>query len=111
VIVLRHAGSLGVVMLVALAVVFFGAPAAVAAAPAITSFNPTSGPIGTSVTIIGTGFQDVSVVNDVEFNNVDAAFTVDSDSQITATVPAGASDGNIEVTDSEGTAVSATNFD
>jgi hypothetical protein len=38
VIVLRHARSLGVVMLVALAVVFFGAPAAVAAAPAITSF-------------------------------------------------------------------------
>ena len=80
-----------------------GAPAAVAAAPTITSFNPTSGPVGTSVTITGTGSQDASVVNDVEFNNVDAAFTVNSDTQITATVPAGATDGNIEVTDSEGT--------
>jgi large repetitive protein len=77
-------------------------PAAWAAAPTISSFNPTSGPIGTSITITGTGFQDASVVNDVEFNNVDATFTVNSDTQITATVPAGASDGNIEVTDSEG---------
>ena len=85
--------SVGVVSFVSLAVLILGAPAAVAAAPAITSFNPMSGPIGTSVTITGTGFQDVSVVTDVEFNNVDAAFTVDSDSQITATVPAGASDG------------------
>ena len=86
-------------------------PAAWAAAPAISSFNPTSGPVGTSVTITGTGFQDASVVNDVEFNNVDASFTVDSDTQITATVPAGASDGNIEITDPEGTAMSPSNFD
>ena len=85
--------------------------AALAAAPAITSFNPTSGPIGTEVTITGTGFQDVSVVNDVEFNNVDATFSVVSDVQIVATVPAGATDGPIEVTDAEGTAMSASNFD
>ena len=107
----RNARSLGVVLVVALAVVFLGAPAAVAALPTITSFNPTSGPIGTSVTITGTGFQDTSVVTAVEFNNVAATFTVNSDTQITATVPAGATDGPIDVTDSEGTAVSATNFD
>ena len=111
VIVVRNARSLGVVLVVALAVVFLGAPAAVAALPTITSFNPTSGPIGTSVTITGTGFQDTSVVTAVEFNNVAATFTVNSDTQITATVPAGATDGPIDVTDSEGTAVSATNFD
>ena len=107
----RNARSLGVVLFVALAVVFLGAPAAVAAAPAITSFNPTSGVIGSSVTITGTGFQDTSVVTAVEFNNVAATFTVNSDTQITATVPAGATDGPIEITDSEGTAASATNFD
>lgn len=63
------------------------------------------------MTITGTGFQDASVVTVVEFNNVAATFTVNSDVQITATVPAGATDGPIEVTDSEGTAASATNFD
>jgi IPT/TIG domain len=109
--VVRKARSLGVVSFVALTVLIVGAPSAVAAAPTITSFNPPSGPVGTSVTITGTGFQDASVVTGVEFNNVAAVFTVNSDVQITATVPAGATDGNIEVTDAEGTAVSATNFD
>jgi hypothetical protein len=94
----------------ALALLILGAPVAWAAAPTISSFTPTSGPIGTSVTITGTGFQDASVVNDVEFNNTNATFTVNSDTQITATVPMGATDGPIEVTDSEGTATSASNF-
>lgn len=107
----RNARSVAVVSFVELVLLILGAPAAVAAAPTITSFNPTSGPIGTSVTITGTGFQDASVVTNVEFNSVDAVFTVNSDVQITATVPAGATDGPIEVTDSEGTGPSATNFD
>ena len=82
-----------------------------AAAPTITSFNPTSGPIGTSVQINGTGFQDTSIVSTVTFNGVMATFTVNSDVLITATVPAGATDGTIAVTDTEGTATSATSFD
>jgi IPT/TIG domain len=86
-------------------------PAAKAAAPTITSFNPTSGPVGTSVQINGTGFQDGTDVSMVTFNGVAAVFTLNSDVLITATVPSGASDGNIAVTDSEGTAVSPSNFD
>jgi hypothetical protein len=86
-------------------------PSAQAAAPTITSFNPTSGPVGTSVQINGTGFQDGSDVSAVTFNGTAATFTVNSDVLITATVPSGASDGNIEVTDSEGTAMSPSNFD
>ena len=86
-------------------------PAAQAAAPTITSFNPTSGPVGTSVQINGTGFQDGTDVSAVTFNGVAATFSINSDILITATVPSGASDGNIEVTDSEGTAVSPSNFD
>ena len=99
------AAALGMSMLV------LGVPAAQAAAPTITSFNPTSGPIGTSVQINGTGFQDSSVVTAVTFNGTAATFTVNSDVLITATVPAGATDGPIAVTDSEGTATTATNFD
>src|SRR5829696_5254283 len=86
-------------------------PAAQAAAPTITSFNPTSGPVGTSVQINGTGFQDGTDVSMVTFNGVAAVFTLNSDVLITATVPSGASDGNIAVTDSEGTAMSPSNFD
>ena len=91
---------------------WLGVPAAYAAAPTVTSFNPTSGPIGTSVVIAGTGFQDSSVATAVTFNGTAAtSFTVDSDVQITATVPAGATDGAIAVTDTEGTGTSATSFD
>ena len=88
-----------------------GVVPAYAAAPTVTSFNPTSGPIGTSVVITGTGFQDSSVASAVTFNGTAATFTVNSNVQITATVPAGATDGPIAVTDSEGTGTSATNFD
>jgi IPT/TIG domain len=94
------------------AMVGLGVPVAHAAAPTITSFDPTSGPIGTPVEITGTGFQDGSVVTAVTFNGTPAVlFTVDSNVQITAIVPVGATDGPIAVTDSEGTATSAASFD
>src|SRR5262245_8209412 len=98
---------------VAACVLVLGVPAALAAAPVITSFTPTSGPIGTSVQINGTGFNDApSPVSAVTFNGTAATtFTVNSDILITATVPTGATDGPIAVTDSEGPATSATNFD
>jgi hypothetical protein len=76
--------------------------------PTITSFNPTSGPVGTSVQITGTGLFGASTVT---FNTTNATtFTVDSNTQITATVPAGATTGAIKVTTPGGSATSATNF-
>lgn len=76
--------------------------------PAITSFTPSSGPVGTLVTINGSGLTQVSKVT---FNNVAATtFTVITDSQITATVPTGATTGKVAVTTPGGTANSATNF-
>jgi hypothetical protein len=92
-------------------VVVAGAGAALAAPPTISSFNPTSGPIGTSVQISGSGFGGSSPATAVTFNGTAATFTVDSNVTITAIVPAGATDGPIAVTDSEGTATSATSFD
>ena len=77
----------------ALALAFAGAelavaPAARAAAPLVIVFLPLTGPIGTSVTITGTGFADSSVANGVAFNGTAApSFSVDSDTQITANVP------------------------
>ena len=77
-----------------------------APAPSVTGFSPTSGPVGTSVTISGTGFTGATAV---AFNSVPATFTVDSDTQITATVPATTS-GPIGVTTPGGSSTSSTNF-
>ena len=98
---------------VALSILFvgvLGVTAAQASDPTITSFNPTSGPIGTLVTINGTHFNS-PVVTDVEFDNHNAGtFTVVNDTRITATVPSNGTDGPIQVTNSAGTATSSTNF-
>lgn len=76
--------------------------------PTITSFTPTSGPIGTTVTITGTNFTGATAV---KFASTPAAsFTVNSSTQITATVPTGASSGTISVTTAAGTANSSASF-
>lgn len=76
--------------------------------PAVTSFTPTTGPAGTSVTITGTGFTGAT---SVKFNtSVATTYTVGSATSITATVPAGATTGPISVTTSGGTGTSATAF-
>jgi len=62
--------------------------------PSIFVFQPRSGPVGSSVTISGIRFAAAFAV---KFNGTPSAFTVDSNSQITATVPTGATTGPIEV--------------
>jgi hypothetical protein len=80
----------------------------VVATPSITSFSPTSGPVGTQVVISGSGFTGTSAVR---FNGVTVvSFTVDSDDQISAIVPAGASTGPIALDTPGGTATSASSF-
>ncbi|WP_199229142.1 putative Ig domain-containing protein [Caulobacter endophyticus] len=61
------------------------------AAPTVTSVSPTAGPTsgGTSVIITGTGFTTTSGASGVRFGATNATgYTVDSDTQITATSPA-----------------------
>ena len=65
------------------------------ATPTITGFYPATGPVGTQVTIVGTG---LSSVTGVSFGGVAATFTVLSDTRIVATVPPGAVTGPIVVT-------------
>ncbi len=74
--------------------------------PVVTGFSPSSGAVGDSVTIAGTNFVSVSSVT---FNGVSAAFTVNSSTQIVATVPLNANSGPISVT-AAGTAISPTSF-
>lgn len=58
--------------------------------PTITSFTPTSGPIGTTVTIAGTNFSATAANNLVYFGAVRASVTAATTSQLTVTVPVGA---------------------
>jgi hypothetical protein len=75
--------------------------------PAITGFSPTTGPPGTGLDIIGTGFSGATTVT---FNGTPANFAVDSDTQLTAAVPAGATDGPIQVTTPGGQGTSQGSF-
>jgi endonuclease G len=75
--------------------------------PGITNLMPTSGSAGDSVVIQGTNFAGASVV---WFNGTNAAFTLNSGNQITATVPAGATTGPISVIAPGGLATSTGNF-
>ncbi len=79
----------------------------VAAAPSITSFTPTSGPVGTNVTISGSGFTGTTAVT---FHGTAANFNVVSSTRITATVPSGATSGTIAVTNPGGKGTSTTSF-
>jgi large repetitive protein len=76
--------------------------------PQITSFNPSNGPVGTSVQITGISLAQA---NKVTFDGVAAtAFTVNSDTQVTATVPTGAKTGKTIILTPGGTATSAATF-
>jgi len=76
-------------------------------APTVSGFTPARGGIGTLVTVQGSSFTSA---NAVRINGAPAAFQVLSDSQVRVTVPAGATDGPIEVTNIAGSAQSASNF-
>lgn len=78
--------------------------------PSVFGFNPTAGAPGTPVAISGSGLTGAS---DVTFGGVSVGagnFTVNSDTSITATAPAGAITGSICVTVGASTGCSSSNF-
>ena len=66
------------------------------ATPTVAALSPAEGPLsgGNEVTITGTGFTAATLV---QFGDQAAGFTVDSDTQITATAPAGESPDTAQV--------------
>ena len=77
---------------------------------AVASFSPANGEVGDTVILTGAGFTGAT---SVKFGGTLAStFTVDSDTQITALVPAGAGTGPIAVTAPSplGTLTSTTDF-
>ncbi|MBC7881457.1 MAG: matrixin family metalloprotease [Anaerolineae bacterium] len=73
--------------------------------PTISDFSPTSGPVGSVITINGSNFTGVSAV---KIGNLTMPFTVNSSGQILATIPANGVTGAISVTTPTGTATSST---
>ena len=76
----------------------------------IIAFSPTSGPVGTTVTISGTGFSATPSQNTVSFNGTNATISSASATQLVVTVPTGATTGTIGATAPAGSATSATAF-
>ena len=76
--------------------------------PTVTSFSPTSGPVGTNVTITGTNFSAGTTVK--FFNNKTAVVNVLTSNTLIATVPAGAVTGPIKVSNAAGSTTAPGNF-
>ena len=80
---------------------------AVPGPPAIRRSRPASGPPGTLVEIVGSGFTEASLVT---FGGTRAEFSLGGASAIKARVPGGAASGPVTVTTPLGTATSSTPF-
>jgi Zn-dependent metalloprotease len=69
--------------------------------PVISSYTPSTAPIGTEVTIRGQNFNSMAAKNLVSFGATHATVVSSSTSEIKVKVPAGASFGSISVFDTE----------
>lgn len=78
--------------------------------PTISSFTPSSGVLGSTVTIFGTNFSTTPANNSVSFNGTPATVTASTPTSITTTVPTGASSGTITVAVGGQTATSSNSF-
>jgi uncharacterized repeat protein (TIGR01451 family) len=75
--------------------------------PKITSFSPGGGPVGQGVTING---YNLSGAITVKFNGTSASIINNTATQISVSVPLGATTGPISVTTADGTSTSAASF-
>ena len=76
--------------------------------PVVAGFSPGSGPVGTAVTVTGSGFY--AGVTAVQFNGKAAVAEVLSGTSLRAVVPAGAGSGRVSVQTPGGTATSKNRF-
>ena len=67
-------------------------------APQITSLTPNAGSVGSSVKVVGTNFGATPATNTVTFNGTTATVTSASTTDLSVTVPVGATTGNVVVT-------------
>jgi YD repeat-containing protein len=76
----------------------------------LISFSPTKGPIGTTVTILGSGFSATLSENQVFVNDTPATVLSAENASIVFTVPSGATTGLIKITTPRGTVQSQQPF-
>jgi uncharacterized protein YjdB len=76
-------------------------------APTITAVAPTAGAVGSTITVMGTS---LGMTTQVVFNGTPAPFTIQSGSQVIATVPWGATSGPVQIVTMGGTAISPQPF-
>ncbi|MFT3765888.1 MAG: IPT/TIG domain-containing protein [Minicystis sp.] len=81
----------------------------IAAAPVIDGLSPSAGAAGAKVTLAGQGFTGATAVT-FGTPGIEADFTVQSDTQLVATVPLGSTSGSIAVTTPAGSASAAQRF-
>lgn len=80
------------------------------AIPMITSFTPTSGPVGTKVVITGKGFDPVAGNNTVYFGGVNVPVIASTGTTLTVLAPGGMSTAGITVTTNSLTATASRQF-
>lgn len=78
--------------------------------PTISSFTPTSGPVGTPITIVGTNFDPSPAGNAITLNGTACTTLGAQPTQLNTAVPNNGTSGQIRVTTSAGQALSSTNF-
>lgn len=78
--------------------------------PYVQALSPSSGPVGTSVTVTGTGFSANPSGEHVTFNGTTAQISSATTTAIQAVVPAGASSGSVSVTTTSGMTISGPMF-
>jgi YD repeat-containing protein len=76
----------------------------------ISYFTPEAGPVGTQVTISGTGFSATASSNAVKFNGVTATVQSATEVQLVVTVPSAATSGPISVQVGTNSVSSSTSF-
>jgi hypothetical protein len=79
--------------------------------PLIESVDPKSGPVGTVVTITGSGFSPTVAGNVVKFGTITATVSEATTTSIKVTVPAGAVTGKISVTTGGNSVESRSDFE
>lgn len=85
-------------LLKTIGLILISATYALAQVPSISSYSPTSGEIGTTVTITGSNFDATPANNIVYFGGIQATVTSAIATELTVEVPAGASYSQISVT-------------
>lgn len=85
-------------------------PAGPTGDPVITNFTPANGPVGTQVTIQGNNFGNSQGNSTASINGIGLGVMDWTNTQILATIPAGATTGAFTVTVGGKAAVSGTNF-